>query len=168
MSTSVASLPAMIERFVPLLAALAVACAGCGGDDGPATAAAPTATPTPAATPTQQAKVAGEDCSEVGDLTVEIKRRPPEDVRLLDIAPVYRAEAGGRFYASIDGTPAELASRRDDAVNYLLQSRPFIIEASDDKPGVEATARLKGEMHTVDIRVTPLCTGTLGIRYTVR
>lgn len=168
MSNSVASLPAMIKRLAPLLAALALAIAGCGGDDEPSAAAAPTATPTPSATPTQQAKVAGKDCSEVGDLTVESRRQPPEDVRLLDVAPVYKTEGDKRFFASLDGTPEELASRRDDAVNYLVQSRPFMIEASDDKPGVEATARLKGEMHTVDIRVTPLCTGKIGIRYTVR
>jgi hypothetical protein len=165
MSNSVASLPAMIERFAPLLAALVVA--GCGGDDAPSTTATPTRTPTAAATATQQAKLAGKDCSEVGDLTVEAKRQPPEDVRLLDVAPVYRTD-GTRFYASLDGTPEELASRRDDAVNYLVQARPFTIEGTDDKPGVEATAKLKGEFHAVDIRVTPLCAGKIGIRYTVR
>jgi hypothetical protein len=165
MSNSMASLPAMIKRLAPLLAALVVA--GCGGDEAPSTASTPTPTPTAAAAATQQAKLAGKDCSEVGDLTLEAKRQPPADVRLLDVAPVYETD-GTRFYAALDGTPEELASRRDDAVNYIVQARPFTIEGTDDKPGVEATAQLKGESHTVDIRVTPLCAGKIGIRYTVK
>jgi Flp pilus assembly protein TadD len=147
-----------------LPAVLTLALAGCGGGG-----EEPTATPTASSTPTQAAspKVAGKDCGEAGELAAEPERQPPADMAVLSYAHLYRSE-GDRFYAALDGTPAELASRRDDAQNELVQNWGFASLRTDDKPGVESEAHLKGPKHTVDIRVTPLCDGKIGIRYTVK
>jgi hypothetical protein len=164
-------------RRILLLAVVALVVGGCGGDEAattlPATATA-TATPTQTAQSAQtaQPKVAGKDCSQVGDLAAEPKRQLPADIGVLSYAHLYRSEAGSgksqRFYAVLDGTPDELASRRDDAQNELVQNWGFASLRSDDKPGVEAKAHLEGAKHTVDVQVTPLCQGKLRIRYTVR
>jgi hypothetical protein len=154
-----------------LPAVLALAVAGCGGGDGKP-AATPTAsaasTPTPAASP----KVAGKDCGQAGDLAGEPERQPPADIGVLSYAHLYKSEGRPgktqRFYAVLDGTRDELASRRDDVQNELVQNWGFASVSTDQNDGVEATAHLKGEKHTVDIRVTMLCDGKIGIRYTVK
>ncbi len=160
-------------RAALLLALPALALAACGGDEKPAppaaTAAATTAaeSATPAPTQSAQAKVAGKDCAEVGDLTAEPERRPPDDVAIPGYVHVYKSEGTKRFYAVLDGTPDELASRRDDAQNELIQNYQYEALDTDDKPGVASEGSLKGEKHAVTLVVTPLCDGKLGIRYTV-
>jgi hypothetical protein len=141
--------------LLPVVLALFIA--ACGGGD---------AKPAASSTSTPAAKVAGKDCEQAGDLAAEPERQPPADVGVLSYAHLYKSE-GDRFYAVLDGTPAELASRRDDAQNELVQSWGFASLSTDDKPGVDATAHLEGAKHTVDLRVTPLCDGKLQIRYTV-
>jgi hypothetical protein len=143
---------------------LALVVAGCGGGDEKA-ARAPNATSTPTEAP--QPKLAGKDCGQAGDLAAEPERQPPADMAVLSYAHLYKSK-GDRYYAALDGTPAELASRRDDAQNELVQNWGFASLHTDDKPGVESEAHLKGAKHTVDIRVTPLCDGKIGIRYTVK
>jgi hypothetical protein len=156
-----------------LPAVLALALAGCGGGGEEPTAAA-TATPTASSTPTQAAspKVAGKDCGQAGDLAGEPERQPPADMAVLSYAHLYKSEGRPgktqRFYAVLDGTPDELASRRDDAQNELVQNWGFASLSTDQKDGVEATAHLEGEKHTIDLQVTPLCEGKLRIRYTVK
>jgi hypothetical protein len=153
-------------RWALLLLALAFAC--CGGDGATGARSTPTATETVTATATPAAKVAGKDCSEVGDLDAEPERQPPADVTVLDGARVFRSEGETRFYAAVDGTPAELGARRDDAQNLLVQNSGYASLETSERPTVEATAHLEGPDHTVDLRVTPLCTGKLELRYVVR
>ena len=91
-------------RAALLLALSALAFAACGGDEKPAPPAA-TALATAAETPAQtaQAKVAGKDCSELGDLTAEPERRPPDDVAIPGYVHVYKSDGSRRFYAVLDG-----------------------------------------------------------------
>lgn len=158
-------------RSALLLALSALALAACGADEKtagttpPVAAATAVETPTPAQT--AQAKVAGKDCSEAGDLSAEPERRPPDDVAVPGYVHVYRSDGTKRFYAVLDGTPDELASRRDDAQNELIQNSQYEALDTDDKPGVASEGSLKGEKHAVTLVVTPLCDGKLGIRYTV-
>lgn len=162
----------MTVRLSSLIAAAALLVAGCGGsEEAPApvaaTTPAATATPTPTAVATPTPTPAGKDCAEVGDLDAVAKRLPPDDVRLLDYAHFYKAEGKRRFYAVLDGGLDEIPWRRDDAATYLIQSSSYEQLAIDDEPGV-STASLRGEHHEVDLRVTALCEGKIGIRYTVR
>jgi hypothetical protein len=177
-----------------LFAVLALLVAGCGSDDettAQSTATA-TATATPAAAETPDAGAAdgdseaerekeqaqakgagGKDCDEVGDdLTGDPKRKPPSDIGVLSYAHLYKSEGPfgktERFYAVLDGTPEELASRRDDVQNELVQNWGFASLSTDQEEGTEAEAHLEGAKHTVDVQVTPLCEGKLRIRYTVQ
>jgi hypothetical protein len=152
-------------RGALLLALPALALAACGGDVRSAETRPPAATPTP--TPAAQAKVAGKNCSEVGDLTAAPERTPPDDVAVPGYVHVYKSEGTKRFYAVLDGTPDQLASRRDDAQNELIQNYQYAALDTDDRPGVASEGSLEGEKHAVTLVVTPLCDGKLGIRYTV-
>ena len=159
-------------RSALLLALSALALAACGADEKtagttpPVAAATAVETPTPAQT--AQAKVAGKDCSEAGDLSAEPERRPPDDVAVPGYVHVYRSDGTKRFYAVLDGTPDDLASRRDDAQNELVQNSGYSSLSTDQEEGSEAEAHLKGAEHTVDIQVAPLCDGKIRIRYTVQ
>jgi hypothetical protein len=114
----------------------------------------------------------GKGCAEAGDLDGDPKRQPPSDMGVLSYAHLYKSEGPfgktERFYAVLDGTPEELASRRDDAQNELVQNFGFASLSTDQEERAEAEAHLKGDKHTVDIQVTPLCEGKLRIRYTVQ
>ena len=188
MSVRPASLAAL------LFAVLALVLAGCGGDDEPAAQSTPTATATEPADADAQTEEAaggdgdseaerereeqeaesagGKDCAEVGDLDGDPERKPPADVTVPDYAHVYKSEGPfgktERFYAVLDGTPEDLASRRDDAQNELVQNSGYESLSTDQEEGAEAEAHLKGETHTVDIQVAPLCEGKIRIRYTVQ
>jgi hypothetical protein len=174
---------------VLLFAVLALLVAGCGNDE--QTAGGSTATPAATATATDKAqatdgdsaeerarekqeagKSVGKDCAEAGDLEGEAKRQPPSDMGILSYAHLYKSEGPygktERFYAVLDGTPEELASRRDDVQNELVQNWGFASLSADQEAGTEAEAHLKGAKHTVDVQVTPLCEGKLRIRYTVQ
>ena len=86
-------------------------------------------------------------------------------------AHVYKSEGPfgktERFYAVLDGTPEDLASSRDDAQKELVDNQGFKSLSTDQEEGAEAEAHLKGDKHTVDIQVAPLCEGKIRIRYTV-
>ena len=179
-----------------LFAVAALLFAGCGGDDEPPAKSTPTATETAAATESPEAdsgESEGEDgeteeerereeqeaagtadkpCSEIDDLDGEAKRQPPSDMEVLSHARLYKSEGPfGKtevFYAVLDGTPEDLAARRDDAQNELVQNFGFASLSTDQEEGAEAEAHLKGEKHTVDIQVAPLCEGKIRIRYTVQ
>jgi hypothetical protein len=172
-----------------LLAVLALVVAGCGGDDEPSAQSTPTATATETAAAEtdagdgdseaerereeQEAESAGgKDCAEAGDLDGDPERKPPADVTVPDYAHVYKSEGPfgktERFYAVLDGTPEDLASRRDDAQNELVQNSGYESLSTDQEEGAEAEAHLKGAEHTVDIQVAPLCEGKIRIRYTVQ
>lgn len=114
----------------------------------------------------------GKDCAEIEDLDGKAKRQPPSDMGILSYARLYKSEGPfgktERFYAVLDGTPEELASRRDDVQNELVQNWGFASLSTDQEEGAEAEAHLKGAKHTVDVQVTPLCEGKLRIRYTVQ
>lgn len=115
----------------------------------------------------------GKDCDEVGDdLTGDPKRKMPSDIGPLSYAHLYKSEGPfgktERFYAVLDGTPEDLASRRDDVQNELVQNWGFASLSTDQEEGTEAEAHLKGAKHTVDVQVVPLCKGKLRIRYTVQ
>jgi hypothetical protein len=185
MTARPASLAASVFAVLELLVA------GCGVDEKSAdgSGAAPAATATQEAQTTPEAEdgdseaerereereveaAGGKDCAEAGDLDGEPKRKPPADMEVLSYAHLYKSEGPfgktERFYAVLDGTPEELASRRDDAQNELVQSWGFESLSTDQEEGAEAEAHLKGAKHTVDVQVTPLCEGKLRIRYTVQ
>jgi hypothetical protein len=147
-------------------AVLALLVVGCGEAEKPTAAPTPTATPT--ASPTQQAQTAGKDCAEAGDLAGEPKRQPPPDVGVLSYAHLYKSEGTKRFYAVLDGTPEELASRRDDVQNELVQNWGFASMGTETNEGVSAGAQLESERRAVDVLVTPLCDGKLQIRYALK
>ncbi len=131
----------MRGRLAFAIVGLALAVAGCGGT---------------------------EACPKPADLAGEPERSPPADVSVPDYAHVYKSEGTDRFYAVLDGTPAELPSRRDDVQNALILNSGYASLSTDEKEGAEAVAHLKGPERTVDIQVTPLCAGKLQVRYTVR
>jgi hypothetical protein len=154
--------------------AVVVLLAGCGGDDEKTASSTPTATaetPTPSPTPEPTEAEVGKDCADVGDLDGEPKRKPPADVSVPAYAHVYKSTGPSgektRFYAVLDGTPDDLASRRDDAQNQLVQNQGYQSLSTDQEEGSEATAHLQGPEHTVDIQVAPLCEAKIRIRYTV-
>jgi hypothetical protein len=175
-----------------LFAVLAFVVAGCGSDNETAAQSTPAAAATKTATAAdpdagtagdseaerkrEQEEVAGsggKDCADVGDdLTGDPKRKPPSDMGVLSYAHLYKSEGPfgktERFYAVLDGTKDDLASRRDDVQNELVQNWGFQSLSTDQEEGIEAEAHLKGAKHTVDVQVTPLCEGKLRIRYTVQ
>jgi len=113
---------------------------------------------------------ADQDCSKVGDLDAEPKTAVPDDVAVLQGAHVYESEGPFgktvRYFAAIDGTPEDLAARRDDAARQL-EGVGFKSLSTDQEEGTEAEAHMQGDKHTVDIQVISLCEGKLRIRYTV-
>ncbi|WP_157592722.1 hypothetical protein [Solirubrobacter soli] len=185
------ALPALLFAVLTLLVA------GCGGDDEKTASATPAATETPASTSTPESEAETEeaegedgdseaerereeqeaegasskDCAEAGDLDGDPKVKPPADLSVPAYAHVYKSEGPfgktTRFYAVLDGTPDDLASRRDDAQNELVQNQSYQSLSTDQEEGAEAEAHLKGPEHTVDIQVAPLCEGKIRIRYTV-
>ena len=190
MSVRPVALPAL------LFVVLALLVAGCGGDDEKTAAATRAATETATTAPEttsepESEEAAGEDgdseeerereareaegatgkpCSEIADLDGTAERQPPKDMAVLSYARLYKSEGPfgktERFYAVLDGTPEDLASRRDDAQNELVQNWGFASLSTDQEEGAEAEAHLSGK-HTVDIQVINLCEGKLRIRYTV-
>jgi hypothetical protein len=141
---------------------LALLCAACGGGTEEPAA---TPTPTPTATATPAATVAtGADCP--ADLDGTPKRQPPSYMGVLSYSRLYKSEGRTVFYASLDGAPSEVFSRRDDVQNELVQTWGFASMKTAES-GDAASARLEGHGHTVDIRVEPLCEGKLRIRYKV-
>jgi hypothetical protein len=181
--------PATLAALV--FAVLALLVAGCGDDEKTADSSAPAATATAAQTEPEESEsedgdseeerereereaeeAGGKDCAEAGDLDAEAERKPPSDMAVLSSAHLYKSEGPfgktERFYAELDGTPEDLASRRDDAQNELVEKFGFASLSTDQEEGAEAEAHLKGDKHTVDIQVTPLCEGKLRIRYTVQ
>jgi hypothetical protein len=121
----------------------------------------------------QDAENAGsKECSEAGDLDGDPKLKVPSDLTVPNYAHVYKSEGPfgktERFYAVLDGTPDDLASRRDDAQNELVQNSGYASLSTDQEEGSEAEAHLKGPKHTIDIQVAPLCDGKIRIRYTVQ
>jgi hypothetical protein len=191
MSVRPVALPAL------LFAVLALLVAGCGGDDEKTASSTPAATEAPTTAPETESEPESEeakgedgdseeerereeqeaagandkDCAEVGDLDGEPKVKPPADLSVPAYAHVYESEGPfgktTRFYAVLDGTPDDLASRRDDAQNELVQNQSYESLSTDQEEGAEAEAHLKGPEHTVDIQVAPLCEGKIRIRYTV-
>jgi hypothetical protein len=172
--------PATMAALV--FAVLALLVAGCGDDEKTADNSAPAATATEAQSAPEEAErereereaeeAGGKDCAEAGDLDAEAERKPPSDMEVLSSAHLYKSEGPfgktERFYAVLDGTPEDLASRRDDAQNELVEKFGFTSLSTDQEEGAEAEAHLKGDEHTVDIQVAPLCEGKLRIRYTVQ
>jgi len=157
---------------VLLLVVLALLVAGCGGDDETTAQSTPTAAATEAQTaePEGSEEAGGKDCA--GDLDGEPKLKPPVDLAVPAYAHIYKSEGPfgktERFYAVLEGTPEDLASRRDDAQNELVQNQGYASLSTDQEEGAEAEAHLKGDKHTVDIQVAPLCEGKIRIRYTVQ
>jgi hypothetical protein len=179
-----------VSLFALLFAVLALLVAGCGGGDDKTAASTPAATETATTAPESEASgedgdseaerereereaesAGGKDCAEAGDLDAEPKVKPPADLAVPAYAHVYKSEGPfgktTRFYAVLDGTPDDLASRRDDAQNELVQNQSYQSLSTDQEEGAEAEAHLKGPEHTVDIQVAPLCEGKIRIRYTV-
>jgi hypothetical protein len=168
-----------------IIAALAIAVAGCGGDDDESgkSGAAATATKAPA-TPEateegeegeeegeeeEEAGAADKGCDEVGDLDGKPKRKLPKDVPLVADARVYESQGPFgktvRYFAVTGGGPEDLPKTRD-AVAEKLSQAGYKVLAKDQEEGAEAEAHLSGK-HTVDIQVINLCEGKLRIRYTV-
>jgi hypothetical protein len=119
----------------------------------------------------QEAREAGSKaCSEVGDIDGEPKNQPPDDVAVLQGAHLYESEGPfgktERFFASVDGEPADLPKIRDDAKTQL-EGVGFKTLSTDEEENTEAEAHMQGDEHTVDIQVIALCEGKLRIRYTV-
>src|SRR3954454_3678420 len=158
-----------------ILAALALAAGGCGGDDKESggSGAAPTATRS-ASTPEtrdadQEAGARDKDCDEVRDLGGKPKRRLPEDVPLVAGARVYESQGPFgrtvRYFAVAKGGAEGLPEERDKVAGALAKAG-YKVLATDQEEGAEAEAHLSGP-HTVDIQVINLCEGKLRIRYTV-
>jgi hypothetical protein len=173
-----------------LFAVVALAVAGCGGDE--ETPSGSAATPAATATETEQAQTdaeegkseaerereakdgaesGGKDCSEAGDLEADAKKLPPAEVEVPAYIHIYKSEGPfgktERFYGVLDGGPEELPARRDDAANQIVQKSGYVMLDTDQEEGTEAEAHLKGDKHTVDIQVSVLCAGKLRVRYTV-
>jgi hypothetical protein len=68
--------------------------------------------------------------------------------------------------ASVPGTRAEVVKIRDAVVNELA-TQGFTKKGSDQEPGYEAEAQLTGKADA-SLRVRPLCSGRIELRYTVR
>src|SRR3954452_776707 len=168
-----------------MLAALALICVGCGGDDKESgnTGAQPAAT-TPAATPTEEAgeseeekekeeqeakENGGKDCDEMAALKRKPKNKLPSDVPLLEGARVYQSKGPfgktTQYFAVVSGDAEELAEKRDEAVEQL-EKAGYKKLATDQEEGTEAEAHLSGP-HSVDLQVISLCAGKLRVRYTV-
>jgi len=153
--------------------------AGCGEDEPPVASATPTptATASPSPAPTEVATAgpsgkSGKDCSKAEDFSGEPKVQPANDVvEAPGYFRFYKSERGPgktmRFYAVLDGDPAALATRRDDALNFLVQNAGYAPVSNAFKGGVRASAKLESPEHKVDVVVTPLCEGKLRVRYTV-
>ena len=187
MSVRPVALPAL------LVAVLALLFAGCGGDDEKTASSTPAATEAATTAPETESEEAegedgdseaerereeqeaaaagGKDCAEAGDIDGDPEVKPPADLSVPSYAHVYKSEGPfgktTRFYAVLDGTPDDLASRRDDAQSELVQNQSYQSLSTDQEEGAEAEAHLKGPEHTVDIQVAPLCEGKIRIRYTV-
>jgi hypothetical protein len=187
---------ALVALLFSVLALVAAGCGGDDETTAQSTpAATAAATDTPAATETPEAEdgdgdgdgdseaerereeqdaenAGGKECSEAGDLDGDPKLKVPSDLSVPTYAHVYKSEGPfgktERFYAVLDGTPDDLASRRDDAQNELVQNSGYASLSTDQEEGSEAEAHLKGPKHTVDIQVAPLCDGKIRIRYTVQ
>jgi hypothetical protein len=168
----------MIAKPALVLAALALLVAGCGSDEQPGgSGATARQAETPAAGSAAEREKEAEQavgasdasCAEAGDLAGEPKRKPPADLALPGDAHVYESEGPfgttERFFAAIDGEPADLPTRRDDASDALVESG-YKLLSKDEEAGAEAEAHLSGK-HKVDIQVIDLCKGKLRIRYTV-
>jgi hypothetical protein len=171
--------------LVAILAALAIAVVGCGGDDtesggSGASATQEADTATPGATEAEEGEAgegeeeeeaggADKDCGEVGDLDGKPKRKLPKDVPLVADARVYESQGPFgktvRYFAVTDGGRDDLPETRD-AVADTLKQAGYKVLATDQEAGAEAEAHLSGK-HTVDIQVINLCQGKLRIRYTV-
>jgi hypothetical protein len=175
-----------------LLAALALTAAGCGGDDETSASATPEATTATSEDAGQSEEegdgdsaeerereeaaaeaAGGKECDQLAeDIDGDPEREPPSDVEVLSDAHVYKSEGPFgktmRYYAAVDGTSEDLPSRRDDAQDTLVQHQGYTSLSTDEEGGAEAEAHLKGDEHTVDIQVAPLCEGRIRIRYTVQ
>ena len=179
----------MTARSALLLAVLALIVAGCGGDDNENgnSGAQPAAT-TPAqgdgdqggkdageseaqkAKDEEQAKAnGGKDCDAVAELRGRPKKKLPKNLPLLKGARVYKSQGPfgktTQYFAAVDGDAAELAEKRDEAVDALVTAG-YKKLATDQEQGTEAEAHLSGP-HTVDLQVINLCAGKLRVRYTV-
>jgi hypothetical protein len=177
-----------VVLLAAMLVALAMLVAGCGSDEneggqsGAQSAATETATQDADSgeqdgeteaereKEAEEAKGAGDkSCESVGDLDGSPKQEFPADLPLPGDAHVYESEGPfgktERFFAAIDGEPAEMPARRDDASDALVEAG-YKLLSKDQEEGVEAEAHLSGK-HTVDVQVINLCEGKLRIRYTV-
>ena len=161
----------MSARLAAVALGVSLVLAGCGEDEPPVVAATPTATASPTPAPTEVATAGpsgktGKDCAKAEDFSGEPKVAPADDVVE---APAYfrfyRSERGPgkamRFYAVLDGDPAALATRRDDALNFLVQNAGYAPVSNAFKGGVRASAKLESPEHELDLVVTPLCEGKL-------
>ena len=66
----------------------------------------------------------------------------------------------------LDGEPAALATRRDDALNFLVQNAGYAPVSNAFKGGVRRR-RSSRARRTRSTSLTPLCEGKLRVRYTV-
>jgi hypothetical protein len=180
-----------------LFAVLALAFAGCGGDDEePAPGGAATAAATQDADAGEsgeeadqgeegeqgeseeerereeaEAKEAGaKDCSTVGDLDADAAKQPPEDVVILQGAHLYESE--GPFgkterFFAVVDGEAADLAAKRDDAARELEGVGFKKLSTDQEENTEAEAHMQGDKHTVDIQVISLCEGKLRIRYTV-
>jgi len=137
----------------PLLPALAAACllltAGCGGSGG---AAAPSASAAGAPCPPPAATGAA--------LPLDLPLPPGGVVRTV-------AEQGRTSVSLIDvpGGAADLVRVRDEVVQGLVDVGYRLVD-TDQEPGFEAEAEVAGP-YDGTLRVRPLCTGMLEVRYAV-
>jgi hypothetical protein len=101
------------------------------------------------------------DTPEAG-VTLPVALALPEDQKLLRVQTqgkttvVFTSTAGGRD---------EIVAVRDKVLD-LLKARGFTVTGTDQEPGYEAEAELSGIVDGT-LRVKPLCTGRLEIRYKI-
>jgi hypothetical protein len=86
----------------------------------------------------------------------------PEDQKLLRVQTQGKTTVA---FTSTAGGRDDIVAVRDRVLD-LLESRGFTVKGTDQEPGYEAEAELSGFVDGT-IRVKPLCTGRLEIRYKI-
>lgn len=90
----------------------------------------------------------------------------PGDVTAPAGAKVYRSAAQGKtkiWFAAVPGDADELVKVRDNILK-AMESAGYTIKDRDAEEGAEAEAEFEGP-HEGTLRVKPLCTGNLEVRY---
>jgi hypothetical protein len=111
-------------------------------------------------------KAAGRGCASLD--TPSAGANPPAGFVLPSGQKLLRVQKQGKttlVVASAEGTREDIVLVRDGVVS-ALKGQGFTVKKTDQEPGFEAEAQLGGKGGG-SLRVKPLCTGRLEVRYTL-